>query len=241
MAVTANRISRNLDLVRQEIAEACARVGRSADEVSIVAVTKSVDVDTIKNCLKAGLTDLGESRAQQLAQRFMEIDSYLHHRQDPLLRAVRWHMVGHLQRNKVKHALTAADVIHSVDSLRLAEEISSRAEADERLVELMLQVNCTQEAQKFGCAVGAATHLADMICSMRSVRLLGLMTMGPTSGGADRTRRAFVRLKELFEEMKHDKIGGDGFRHLSMGMSGDYTIAVEEGATILRIGTALFE
>ena len=149
-------------------------------------------------------------------------------------------MVGHLQRNKVKQALTAADVIHSVDSLRLAEEISSRAEADERVVDIMLQVNCTQETQKSGCAVGAAMHLGEMICSMRSVRLTGLMTMGPTSGDADQTRHAFVRLREVFEEMKHEKIGGDSFKHLSMGMSDDYAIAVEEGATIVRIGTALF-
>jgi len=240
MTVTVNTITDNLKRVREEIASAAARAGRSPDEVSIVAVTKSVDTETIRNCLKAGLNDLGENRAQQLAQRFEEIDTYLHQRKDPMLRAVRWHMVGHLQRNKVKYALTAADVIHSVDSLRLAEEISSRAEADERVIELMLQVNCTQESQKFGCAVGAATHLAEMICSMRSVRLTGLMTMGPTTGDADGTRRAFVRLREIFEEMKHDRIGGDGFRHLSMGMSGDYTIAVEEGATILRIGTALF-
>ena len=240
MAVTANRIAKNLERIRQEISDACARAGRTPDGVAIVAVTKSVDIDTIKNCLKAGLTELGESRAQQLAERFAQLDDYLQQRRDLLQGQVRWHMVGHLQRNKVKQALTAADVIHSVDSLRLAEEISSRAEADERVVDMMLQINCTQEPQKSGCAVGAATHLAEMICSMRSVRLTGLMTMGPTSGDTDQTRRAFVRLREIFEEMKHEKIGGDSFRRLSMGMSGDYTIAVEEGATIVRIGTALF-
>lgn len=241
MAVTTNRIAKNLDRIRQEISDACARAGRSPDGVKIVAVTKSVDVATIRNCLKAGLTDLGESRARQLSERFSQIDQYLQQKRDSIHGAVRWHMVGRLQRNKVKHALLAADVIHSVDSLRLAEDISSRAEADERVIDIMLQVNCTQESQKSGCAVGAATHLAEMICSMRSVRLIGLMTMGPTSGDPDQTRRAFVRLRELFEEMKHEKIGGDGFQHLSMGMSGDYPIAVEEGATIVRIGTALFD
>jgi hypothetical protein len=240
MAVTANRIAKNLDRIRQEISDAAARAGRSPDGVEIVAVTKSVDVATIKNCLKTGLTNLGESRAPQLAERFVQVDEYLHQRHDPLQTEVRWHMVGHLQRNKVKQVLTGADVIHSVDSLRLAEEISTRAESDERVVDIMLQVNCTQETQKSGCAVGAATHLGEMICSMRSVRLTGLMTMGPTSGDAEHTRRAFIRLREVFEEMKHEKIGGDGFRHLSMGMSGDYAIAVEEGATIVRIGTALF-
>ncbi len=241
MPVTANKITKNLDRIRQDISEACARVGRSPDLVEIVAVTKSVDIPTIKNGLKVGLTNLGESRPKQLAERFVQLDEYLHQRRDALHNEIKWHMVGHLQRNKVKQALMAADVIHSVDSLRLAEEISTRAESDERVVDLMLQVNCSQEDQKFGCAVGAATHLGEMICSMRSVRLTGLMTMGPTSGDPEQTRRTFIRLREIFEEMKHDKIGGDGFRHLSMGMSGDYVIGVEEGATIVRIGTALFE
>lgn len=240
MPVTANKIAKNVDRIRQEIADACARTGRSGDSVDIVAVTKSVDVATIKNCLKAGLTTFGESRPKQLAERFTELDEYLHQRRDPLQGRVKWHLVGHLQRNKVKQALRAADVIHSIDSLRLAEETSSRAEADERVVDVMLQVNCSQETHKFGCAVGAATHLGEMICTMRSVRLTGLMTMGPTSGDPQQTRRAFIRLREIFEEMKHDKIGGDSFRHLSMGMSGDYVIGVEEGATIVRIGTKLF-
>jgi len=241
MAVTANKITKNLDRIRQEISDACSRVGRSANSVEIVAVTKSVDIPTIKNCLKAGLTNLGESRPKQLGERFVELDEYLHNRRDSLHNSIRWHMVGHLQRNKVKQVLTAADVIHSIDSLRLAEEISARAEADERVVDVMLQVNCSQETQKFGCAVGAATHLGEMICTMRSVRLTGLMTMGPTSGDPERTRRTFIRLREIFEEMKHDKIGGDSFQHLSMGMSGDYVIGVEEGATIVRIGSALFD
>jgi len=240
MPVTANKITKNLDRILKDISDACERVGRSSDDVQIVAVTKSVDIATMKNCLKAGLTNLGESRPQQLAERFGQIDEFLQQRRDSVQSVVKWHMVGHLQRNKVKQALTAADVIHSVDSLRLAEEISTRAESDERVVDIMLQVNCSQEEQKFGCAVGAATHLGEMICSMRSVRLTGLMTMGPTSGDPEQTRRAFVRLREIFEEMKHDKIGGDGFRHLSMGMSGDYVIGVEEGATIVRIGTAMF-
>jgi pyridoxal phosphate enzyme (YggS family) len=240
MPVTVNRITKNLDRIRRDIFDTCLRVGRSPYDVEIVAVTKSVDIATIKNCLKAGLTNLGESRPQQLCERFEQLDEYLYRQRNTVQYDVKWHMVGHLQRNKVKQTLLAADVIHSVDSLRLAEEVSVRAEADERVVDVMLQVNCSQEEQKFGCAVGAATHLGEMICSMRSVRLTGLMTMGPASGDPDRTRRTFIRLREIFEEMKHDRIGGDSFAHLSMGMSGDYLIGVEEGATIVRIGTGLF-
>ena len=150
-------------------------------------------------------------------------------------------MVGHLQRNKVRQILPVTEVIHSVDSLRLAEEINVRAELLARTVDVFLQVNCTAEAQKSGCAVGAAAHLAELICTLRNLRLIGLMAMGPTTGGAEAARPAFVRLRELFEEIRKEKIGGDHCRHLSMGMSGDYVVAVEEGATVLRLGAALFE
>ena len=149
-------------------------------------------------------------------------------------------MVGHLQRNKVKAALQTAEVIHSIDSLRLAEEINARAERMDRYVDVMLQVNSSGEPQKFGCAVGAALHLGAMIASMKHLRLIGLMTMAPLTNEAEHARPSFLRLRELFEEMQRENIGGVRFRHLSMGMSHDYPIAVEEGATILRIGTALF-
>ena len=240
MAVSANKIAENLRHIRGNIADACARVGRTPDEVRIVAVTKTVDLDTVKNCLEVGLRHFGESRARQLVQRFDEFDAYLQRRRNPLRGTVRWHMIGHLQRNKVKLALRAADVIHSVDSLRLAEEISARAECDERVVDVMLQVSCSHERQKHGCAVAAATHLGEMICSMKYMRLIGLMTMAPLVRDPQRARPTFVRLREVFEEMRHQKVGGMSFRHLSMGMSQDYAVAVEEGATIARIGTALF-
>ncbi len=241
MAVTRKRIEKNLRHIRQNIAEACARVNRSPEEVSIVAVTKSVDFETIRNALDAGLTDLGENRTQQFQSRAKQMAEYLQRRRNPLPSPVRWHMVGHLQRNKVKAVLEFAEVIHSVDSLRLAETLHERAEKMNRTVDVMMQVNCSQEQQKFGCAVGAAIHLAELITTLPCLRLTGLMTMGPLAGSADQTRHSFVRLRELFEEIRKEKIGGEHFRHLSMGMSGDYTIAVEQGATVLRIGTALFE
>lgn len=241
MAVTRKRIEKNLQAIRESIASACDRAKRDPDEVSIVAVTKSVEVETIRNVLDAGLLDIGESRAQQLTARAEEIAAYLQRRRTPLDGDVRWHMVGHLQRNKVKGVLDIGAAIHSVDSLRLAEELSGRAVKDERTAEVFLQVNCSQEEQKYGVAVGAAVHLAEMMTSLPNLKLLGLMTMGPVEQDPRATRHAFVRLRELFEELRSEKIGGDDLRHLSMGMSGDYPLAVEEGATILRIGTALFE
>lgn len=241
MAATTKKIQDNLRRIREAIGEACQRSRREPDRVSIVAVTKSVDIDTVKNLIDAGLTELGENRTKRLDEQARAIAAYLRRRRTEPPGPVRWHMVGHLQRNKVRHVLPVVDVIHSVDSLRLAEEINVRSERLDRTTDVFLQVNCTDERQKSGCAVGAAIHMAELICTLGNLRLLGLMTMGPTSGGAEAGRPAFVRLRELFEEIRSEKIGGQDCGHLSMGMSQDYVVAVEEGATILRIGRALFQ
>jgi len=241
MAVTKNKIAKNLQAIRERVAQAAQRAGRSPNEIAVLAVTKTVDLDTIKNLIDAGVTELAENRAQRLCQRAEEVGAYLQRRRNELPGPVRWHMIGHLQRNKVKKVLEVAESIHSVDSLRLAEEINSRAEQAGRTVDILLEVNCSQEAQKYGVAVGAAVHLAEMICTLKHVRLRGLMTMAPMVKDPEGARPAFVRLRELFEEMRGEKIGGEDFRHLSMGMSQDFPVAVEEGATILRIGSAIFQ
>ena len=240
MAVSVARIRKNLEEIRRRIAEACSRVRRDEGEVSIVAVTKEADMATVRNAVEAGLKDLGENRVQQLVQRRAELDACLQRRRGAGPAGVRWHMVGHLQRNKVRHVIRAVEMIHSVDSLRLAEEISDRASKAGCVIGVLLQVNCSREPQKSGVAVGAAIHLAELICTMKHLRLRGLMTMAAPVDDMEKARAAFVRLRELFEEMRHHGVGGSGLCHLSMGMTQDYPVAVEEGATILRIGTALF-
>jgi pyridoxal phosphate enzyme (YggS family) len=224
--------------IRDNVAAACQRAGRETQEVTLVAVVKSAEVDDIKTLIELGQTHFGESRVQQLVERREQIDQWVATRRNkPQLH---WHMIGHLQRNKVKQALGAAQLVHSVDSLRLAEDINARAEAAEIVQPVLLQVNCSQEQQKYGVAVGAATHLAEMICTLRNLRLSGLMTMAPLVDSAELARPAFARLRELFEEMRSEKIGGSDLRHLSMGMSQDYAVAVEEGATLIRVGSAIF-
>jgi pyridoxal phosphate enzyme (YggS family) len=240
MGANKAKIERNLQLIRKNVEVACAKANRLPREVCLVAVTKTVGADAIEALLELGVTELAESRAQQLVTRAEETAAYVKARRQPLAAKVRWHMIGHLQRNKVKPVLECAEVVHSVDSLRLAEEINTRAEQLGRVVEVFLQVNCSQEQQKYGVAVGAATHLGEMICTLPNVRLVGLMTMAPLVGDSELARTTFVRLREVFEEMRTERIGGDHLRHLSMGMSNDYVVAVEEGATVLRIGTALF-
>ena len=235
------KIEKNLQAIRQNVTEACARAGRDPREVMLLAVTKDADLEAVKTVLDLGLTDLGESQVQQLTDRAPQLAAYLARRRPELADKVRWHMIGHLQRNKVKLALEATRIIHSVDSLRLAEAIHDRADRLERVVDVLLEVNCSLEPQKHGMAVGAAIHLAELVCSLKGLRLVGLMTMAPLVDDPEKARATFVRLRELFEDLQHEKIAPDSFRHLSMGMSQDYPVAVEEGATILRIGTALFQ
>jgi hypothetical protein len=239
---TTNRkkLTDNLAAVRERIAAACGRVKRRPQEVRLVAVTKSASLAAIKELVSLGQEDLAESRVQQLTQRAEELAAWRAKLESPLP-PERWHMVGQLQRNKVKACIAVAQTIHSVDSLRLAEEISLRAQRDNRQLDLLLEVNCSEESQKSGVAVGAAVHLAEQVSTLKAIRLVGLMTMAPLVANAEQARFTFVRLRELFEEAQHEKIGGRNFDQLSMGMSNDFEVAIEEGATIVRIGTALFQ
>ncbi len=249
------------------IAAAAAKARRNRADITLVAVTKSASPENVKQLIEYGHRDFGESRVQQLQQRAAQLDEWLARqstRKDKQLPShLRWHMIGHLQRNKVRSVMNVCKMIHSVDSLRLAEEVqdeSQRMNAQAALtaapaqasqagappaphhkgMEVLLEVNVAGEGSKFGCAVGAAIHLAEQIDTMDDVQLVGLMCMAPFSTNPEDARPTFVRLRELFEEIRFRKIGGDKFKHLSMGMSGDYQVAIAEGATIVRLGTAIF-
>ena len=241
MSATRKQIKDNLKRVRENIAAAAGRAGRDPANVQLVVVTKAAGLDEIKTLIDLSVTDLGENRAQQLVARAEHIGEWLGRLRREPIPTVRWHMVGHVQRNKVRRILSAAGLIHSVDSLRLAEEISRRCEPAGEVADVLLEVNCSGETQKYGVAVGAVAHLAEQVCTLRNLRLLGLMTMAAITRKPENARLTFVRLREIFEDMVREKIGGRDFRHLSMGMSQDYEVAVEEGATILRIGTAVFK
>ena len=189
-----------------------------------------------------GFNHLGENRVQQLKRVSAQMTEFLeaedHHSELP--DKIHWHMIGHLQRNKVRQVLPITSLIHSVDTLRLAEEISAAATKLDLCPRVLLQVNTSNEPQKYGVPVGAATHLAEQIETLPNLELIGLMTMAPLTRNKDVIRTSFVRARELFYEMRGEKIVGSQFTELSMGMSSDYEIAIEEGATILRIGSAIF-
>jgi pyridoxal phosphate enzyme (YggS family) len=236
------KISERIRCVKDAIGSACARVGRDVGGVKLVVVTKSATIEAIKEVIRLGFVNLGENRVQQLKKVSTQIDEFLErgNGESSLPEKVNWHMVGHLQRNKVHQVLPIASLIHSVDTLRLAEEINASAAKLNLCPKILLQVNISNEPQKYGVPAGAITHLAEQIETLPNLKLIGLMTMAPLTHNKDVIRACFVRARELFVELRGEKIVGPKFTELSMGMSSDYEIAVEEGATILRIGSAIF-
>ena len=240
-------LAERLDEIRARIAAACAKANREPSEVALIAVTKNAAPEQIREVISLGVGDLGESRVQVLTQRAAQINEFFQRQQtrgdastSTFPARLRWHMIGHLQRNKIKQVLPLVDVIHSIDSLRLAEELDAQSEKMGKKVPVMLQVNASEEPQKYGVAVGAAVHLAEQIDTMPNLQMVGLMSMAPLTDDLDKARFVFARTREIFEEMRWHKIGGAHLRHLSMGMSNDFEPAILEGATMVRIGTTLF-
>jgi pyridoxal phosphate enzyme (YggS family) len=236
------KISERLKRLKDNINSTCARIGTDQSKIKLVVVTKSATIEAIKEVIALGVTDLGENRVQRLKKVSAQIDDFLAQRADgsAVQQKVNWHMIGHLQRNKVRQVLPVSCLIHSVDTLRLAEEINTSAAKLNVRPKVLLQVNTSEEPQKYGIPVGAATHLAEQIETLPNLKLAGLMTMAPLTRNKDLVRACFIRAKELFVEMRGEKVVGPEFTELSMGMSADYQVAIEEGATILRIGSAIF-
>ena len=214
-------IEQNLREVERRIAQAAERVGRSPGEITIVAVTKNIELEAVKAALKAGIRHIGENRVQEARKKIESLST--------LVPRPVWHMVGHLQANKTKTAAEIFDIIHSIDSVRLAEAISHRASSD---LSLLIQVNVSGEGAKGGFAVAELTKAVVEIARLPRLEVKGLMTIAPLLEDPEEVRPIFRRLRELRDAL--------GLEHLSMGMSDDFEVAVEEGATMVRIGRAIF-
>lgn len=220
-------IDATLAAVRWRIESACERAGRATDEVGIVAVTKTFGPDVIEAAMRAGLSLFGENRVQEAAAKI------------PLSPGgASWHLIGHLQRNKVRAALPLFDVIHAVDSLRLLQQIDALADQEGHHPRILLEVNVSGEASKFGLKPEEVPAVIEQTLRARAVTLTGLMTMAPFFPDPEQTRPVFARLRELRDRMADDF--DMGLPHLSMGMTNDFEVAVEEGATWVRLGTVLF-
>src|SRR5205814_523097 len=224
---TMGTIAENLERVREQIAQAAAKAGRAGDVIQLVAITKTHDAEKVREAIEAGQILFGESRVQEARAKIPELPSNL-----------RWHFVGHLQKNKIRHALPLFEMIHSVDALALAQDINRIAEEEGMHPRVLLEVNVAGEGSKFGFAPDKLREEMESLLALPRLSILGLMCIPPVAEEAEASRKYFVTLRE-FRDSLQTEFHVD-LAQLSMGMTQDYVVAVEEGATLVRVGTAIF-
>jgi pyridoxal phosphate enzyme (YggS family) len=222
-------IAENVARVRERMDEAARRAGRDPGKIRLVAVSKTVDSDRIREALAAGVDSLGENYVQEAQKKIEELGH-----------GAAWHFIGHLQTNKAKAAARLFDWFHSVDSLRLAEELNRVAGQQNKVLPVLLQINLGQEPTKFGALQDDTFQLLEQMGSLPGISVKGLMTLPPFFDDPEKSRPYFRALRELAEAASRRKIAGVSLEELSMGMSGDFETAIEEGATLVRVGTAIF-
>lgn len=224
------KISDRLGKVRDRIKKAALDCGRNQDSVRLVAVSKTKSADIVEEAIKAGVTILGENYVQEARDKISTLSKY----------STSWHFIGHLQSNKAKYAVKLFDLIHSVDSIKLAREINKQAQKSEKVQQILIQVNISQEKTKSGISVKETSDLIKEISRFENIAIKGLMTMPPFFNQPDRVRPFFAALRDLRDQIRHKAIPGVSLDELSMGMTGDFEVAIAEGATMVRVGTAIF-
>ncbi len=222
-------IKDNLAEIEQRIQAACDKAKRPREDVHLIAVSKTVEADVMNTSIDFGVTDLGESKVQEIRRKFDDV------------KPAHWHLIGHLQSNKVKYIIDKVDLIHSVDSFKLAQEISKRAASHDKVMSILLQVDMASEESKFGMASEDVQRLIEQILTLDALSIEGLMFIAPYVPDSEDVREYFKKMKRLFddikEKMNHERLN---MKHLSMGMTNDFEVAIEEGATLLRVGTGVY-
>ena len=219
----------NYNEVLNEVNLSCEKVGRAKDDVTLIAVSKTKPASDIQTLYDYGVRDFGENKVQELISKYEELP-----------KDIRWHLIGHLQTNKVKYIVDKVYLIHSVDSVKLAMEIEKEAAKKDIIVNILVQVNVANEDTKFGLDNSEVTNIVEEIAKLPHIRIKGLMTIAPFVDDGEENRKYFNELKQLSVDIKAKNIDNVCMDMLSMGMSGDYTIAIEEGATHVRVGTSIF-
>ena len=222
-------VKENLTEVEERIQEACKKSGRSRDEVTLIAVSKTKPVSMIQEALECGILDFGENKPQELKEKY-----------EVLPKNIRWHMIGHLQRNKVKYVIDRAAMIHSIDSYRLAEAVEMEAAKHSRVIPVLVEVNIAREESKYGLMEEETCGFIEKISHFSHLRVEGLMTIAPFVENPEENRKYFEKLRKLYVDIKSKNIDNVNMCNLSMGMTGDYQVAIEEGATMVRVGTGIF-
>ncbi len=223
-------MKKRLDQIKERIRQAAEACGRDADSVRLVAVSKTVAPDIVREALEAGVTILGENYVQEAREKFKALVQY----------PVSWHFIGHLQSNKAKYAVRLFDLIHSVDSLKLAHELDKKAAKVDKIQQILVQVNISGEDTKSGISADETIELISAISLLKNLSIKGLMTMPPFFYQPEKVRPYFAALRNLRDQIKERCIPNVSMQELSMGMTGDFEVAIQNGATLVRIGTALF-
>lgn len=222
-------IKENLEEVREKIRQACQRSGRREEDVTLISVSKTKPVEMLKEAYEAGSRDFGENRVQEIMEKYGQMPE-----------DVRWHMIGHLQKNKVRQVIDKAVLIHSVDTVELAEQIEKDAAKRDLTVDILLEVNVAEEESKFGFRTEEVEAAVTKIKEFPHVHIKGLMTIAPFVSNSEDNREVFKKLYQLYVDIRSKNIDNVNMSVLSMGMTGDYEVAVEEGATMIRVGTGIF-
>ncbi len=219
----------NVNDVMERVEKAALKSGRKLDDITVIAVSKTVDPERIMRVIDEGIIDLGENRVQELTEKY-----------DIIKRECNWHLIGHLQTNKVKYIIDKVKMIHSVDSLDLAKEIQKRANNIGKVADILIQVNVANEETKFGIDSSQVVSLAKEISGFPNIHVKGLMVIAPYADDPEDVRGVFKEARKIFVDMRQENIDNINMDYLSMGMSNDFEVAIEEGSNIVRIGTALF-
>ena len=224
-----SNIKGNIEAVERRIGDVCASCGRERAEVKLIAVSKTKPLEALQEAYDYGCRDFGENKVQELVEKY-----------EAMPKDIRWHMIGHLQRNKVKYIVDKVFLIHSVDSLRLAQEIEKEAVKKNVTVNILVEVNVAAEESKFGTTAEEAALLVEKIAKLPHVQVRGLMTIAPYVEDSEKNRLYFEKLKQIYVDIIHKNIDNVFMEELSMGMTGDYEVAITEGATYVRVGTGIF-
>ena len=223
-------LKQRLEQVRERIRKVCESCNRDADSVRLVAVSKTIPAGTVKEAIESGVRILGENYVQEAREKFDALIQY----------PVSWHFIGHLQSNKTKYAVRLFDLIHSVDSLKLARELDKQAKKVDKIQHILVQVNISEEDTKSGITADEAPRLISEISELENLSIRGLMTMPPYFYQPEKVKPFFAALRKLRDQVKERSLTNVSMEELSMGMTGDFEVAIEEGATLVRIGTAIF-
>jgi len=222
-------LQENLNQVEKNITMACKKAGRKREDITLIAVSKTKPAEMLSEIYNCGVRDFGENKVQEICEK-----------REVLPKDIHWHMIGHLQRNKVKYIVSDVTLIHSVDTYRLAEEINIQAKKINRIVPILIEVNIAGETTKFGISKEETLQLVTEIAKLENVHIQGLMTIAPYVEDPEENREYFKKIKELSVDIANENIDNVSMDILSMGMTGDYMVAIEEGATMVRVGTGIF-